>query len=60
MKLYYLGPKGTFSFSSSTIQIRTRMTYIPKTNLYEVVNAVSDSNSVAVVPIENSMKVLLI
>ncbi|BBK27756.1 prephenate dehydratase [Staphylococcus arlettae] len=58
MKLYYLGPKGTFSYLAA-LQYKSEqeMTYIPKTNLYEVVNAVSlDSNSVAVVPIENSIE----
>ncbi|MCD8844988.1 prephenate dehydratase [Staphylococcus gallinarum] len=58
MKLYYLGPKGTFSYLAAK-QYKTEDTYdfIPKSNLYEVVQAVShDDESIAVVPIENSIE----
>lgn len=58
MKLYYLGPKGTFSYLAA-VQYKSESEYdfIPKSNLYEVVQAVSnDDDSIAVVPIENSIE----
>lgn len=58
MNLYYLGPKGTFSYlAAQQYQTEEEITYIAKSNLYEVVNSVSkDNNAVAVVPIENSIE----
>jgi prephenate dehydratase len=58
MNLYYLGPKGTFSYLAAQQYLtEDEATYIPKSNLYEVVSAVSkDNNAVAVVPIENSIE----
>ncbi|MEB6171375.1 prephenate dehydratase domain-containing protein [Staphylococcus pseudoxylosus] len=58
MKLYYLGPKGTFSYLAATqYQSETDIDYVSKSNLYEVVAAVSeDDDSIAVVPIENSIE----
>lgn len=58
MNLYYLGPKGTFSYlAAQQYQTEEEATYIPKSNLYEVVSAVSkDNNAIAVVPIENSIE----
>ncbi|WP_436861157.1 prephenate dehydratase [Staphylococcus caeli] len=58
MKLYYLGPKGTFSYLAATqYKSESEVEYIPKSNLYEVVSSVSnDSDSIAIVPIENSIE----
>ena len=58
MKLYYLGPKGTFSYlAAQQYKAESEVTYVSKSNLYEVVNAVSnDDGSIAVVPIENSIE----
>jgi prephenate dehydratase len=58
MNLYYLGPKGTFSYLAAQQYLtEDEATYVPKSNLYEVVSAVSkDNNAVAVVPIENSIE----
>ena len=58
MKLYYLGPKGTFSYLAATqYKSESEIEFVPKSNLYEVVASVSeDSQSIAVVPIENSIE----
>ena len=58
MKLYYLGPKGTFSYlAAKQYKSESEMDFEAKSNLYEVVQAVSnDDNSIAVVPIENSFR----
>lgn len=58
MKLYYLGPKGTFSHMAALNYNATTIDeYIPKSNLYEVVKAVeSDSKNIAIAPIENSIE----
>lgn len=58
MKLYYLGPKGTFSYlAAKQYKSEAEMDFESKSNLYEVVSAVSnDDNSIAVVPIENSIE----
>lgn len=58
MKLYYLGPKGTFSYlAAKQYKSEPEMDFEAKSNLYEVVQAVSnDDNSIAVVPIENSIE----
>ncbi|MCQ9279274.1 prephenate dehydratase [Staphylococcus borealis] len=58
MRLYYLGPKGTFSYlAAKTYLSEEEVTYSPKSNLYEVIKAVnSHSNAVGIVPIENSIE----
>ena len=58
MRLYYLGPKGTFFlFSCKTYLSEEEVTYSPKSNLYEVIKAVnSHSDAVGIVPIENSIE----
>ena len=58
MKLYYLGPKGTFSYlAAQKYKSDSEIEYVSKSNLYEVVASVSeDDNSIAVVPIENSIE----
>ncbi|HLR18673.1 MAG TPA: prephenate dehydratase domain-containing protein [Staphylococcus sp.] len=58
MKLYYLGPKGTFSYlAAKQYKSESEINFEAKSNLYEVVQSVSnDDNSIAVVPIENSIE----
>ncbi|MEJ7142159.1 prephenate dehydratase domain-containing protein, partial [Staphylococcus capitis] len=58
MNLYYLGPRGTFSYLASKKYLtETEADYHPKSNLYEVVQAVqNDSDSIGIVPIENSIE----
>lgn len=58
MNLYYLGPKGTFSYLASQKYLNeNEADYIPKANLYEVVQAVQDyPDSIGIVPIENSIE----
>ena len=57
MHLYYLGPEGTFSYLAAKIFFKDNFNFIPKSNLYEVIKAVnSDAQSVAIVPIENSIE----
>ncbi|MGN5882495.1 MULTISPECIES: prephenate dehydratase [Staphylococcus] len=58
MNLYYLGPRGTFSYLASKQYLsEDQIHYQPKSNLYEVVQAVqNDSDSVGIVPIENSIE----
>ena len=41
MRLYYLGPKGTFSYLAKTYLSEEEVTYSPKSNLYEVIKAVN-------------------
>lgn len=42
MRLYYLGPKGTFSYlAAKTYLSEEEVTYSPKSNLYEVIKAVN-------------------
>ena len=58
MHLYYLGPEGTFSYLAAKKYFsKDNFNFIPKSNLYEVIKAVnSDAQSVAIVPIENSIE----
>lgn len=58
MNLYYLGPKGTFSYLASQKYLpENEADYIPKSNLYEVVQSVQDyPGSIGIVPIENSIE----
>lgn len=58
MNLYYLGPRGTFSYLASQRYLSDQeANYHPKTNLYEVVQAVqNDTESIGIVPIENSIE----
>lgn len=58
MKLYYLGPTGTFSHMAALNYKNENITdYIPQSNLYEVVKAIeSDKDSIAIAPIENSIE----
>ncbi|MCG3399922.1 prephenate dehydratase [Staphylococcus massiliensis] len=60
MNIYYLGPKGTFSYLACQKYMKqtdVSSTLSPKTNLYEVIKATKhDSNSIAIVPIENSIE----
>lgn len=58
MHLYYLGPKGTFSYLAAKKYISEKeATFSPKSNLYEVIKAVSSNDaSVGIVPIENSIE----
>lgn len=57
-QLYYLGPKGTFSYLACQKYLPEQSaTYIPKSNLYEVIKSVSKHHdAVGVVPIENSIE----
>ena len=58
--LYYLGPKGTFSYLAAQHYAKQQEEpyhFIPKANLYEVVHAVSQHDGArALVPIENSIE----
>lgn len=58
MQLYYLGPKGTFSYlACRQYMSEAEATYLPKSNLFEVVKAVSENDQgVGIVPIENSIE----
>lgn len=58
MQLYYLGPKGTFSYLASKKFISENdADYSPKSNLHEVIKSVSsNNNSFGIVPIENSIE----
>jgi len=58
MHLYYLGPEGTFSYLAAKKYFsKDNFNFIPKSNLYEVIKSVnSDAQSVAIVPIENSIE----
>lgn len=58
MRLYYLGPKGNFLLSRFTkTYFRNDIEYLAKSNLHEVIKAVSsDDNSIGIVPIENSIE----
>lgn len=58
MNLYYLGPKGTFSFlASQKLKNANQYTYQSKSNLYEVITSVSnDDDAIGIVPIENSIE----
>lgn len=58
MRLYYLGPKGTFSYlASQKLILENDIEYLAKSNLHEVIKAVSsDDNSIGIVPIENSIE----
>lgn len=58
MNLYYLGPRGTFSYLASQKYLGDETAdYKPKSNLYEVVQSVQDHpGSIGVVPIENSIE----
>lgn len=58
MKLYYLGPLGTFSHMAALKYKLDEITeYIPKSNLYEVVKAIeADPENIAIAPIENSIE----
>lgn len=56
MQLYYLGPKGTFSYLACRQYFsENEATFQPKSNLFEVIKAVADDDtSIGVVPIEQS------
>ncbi|MCE5039107.1 prephenate dehydratase [Staphylococcus auricularis] len=58
MNLYYLGPKGTFSYLAAHQHYSDQTVHFkPCANLYEVIQAVSqDTTSIAVVPIENAIE----
>lgn len=57
MTLYYLGPKGTFSYLAALKYNTNDESFIPKENLYEVITALkSDASSRAIVPIENAIE----
>ncbi|HHU5538211.1 TPA: prephenate dehydratase domain-containing protein, partial [Staphylococcus aureus] len=58
MQLYYLGPKGTFSYLACRQYFSEKeTTFQPKSNLFEVIKAVADDDtSIGVVPIENSIE----
>lgn len=58
MKLYYLGPVGTFSHMAAlNYQSDENKEYVPKSNLYEVVKAIEeDPEAIAIAPIENSIE----
>ncbi|MBL0847606.1 ACT domain-containing protein [Mammaliicoccus fleurettii] len=58
MKLYYLGPLGTFSHMAALKYKQNEIEeYIPKSNLYEVVKAIeTDPQNIAIAPIENSIE----
>lgn len=50
MRLYYLGPKGTFSYlASQKFILENDINYSAKSNLHEVIKAVScDNNSIGI------------
>lgn len=54
MQLYYLGPKGTFSYLACRQYFsENEATFQPKSNFFEVIKAVADDDtSIGVVPIE--------
>lgn len=58
MQLYYLGPKGTFSYLACRQYFsENEATFQPKSNFFEVIKAVADDDtSIGVVPIENSIE----
>ncbi|MCM3052540.1 prephenate dehydratase [Staphylococcus warneri] len=61
MQIYYLGPKGTFSYLASQRFVNQNRIqhydFVPKANLYEVIKYVSQDNaSIGIVPIENSIE----
>lgn len=58
MQLYYLGPKGTFSYLACRQYFsENEATFQPKSNLFEVIKAVADDDtSIGIVPIENSIE----
>lgn len=61
MKIYYLGPKGTFSYLASqkyAEQLKLQnIDFVPKANLYEVIKCASqDDDTIGLVPIENSIE----
>ena len=57
MTLYYLGPKGTFSYLAALKYNANDDTFIPKENLYEVITSLkSDPSAQAIVPIENAIE----
>ncbi|MDU4613046.1 MAG: prephenate dehydratase domain-containing protein, partial [Staphylococcus epidermidis] len=55
MHLYYLGPKGTFSYlAAEQFESHEQYDFIPLSNLHEVIQSVSkDKQAVGIVPIEN-------
>ena len=58
MHLYYLGPKGTFSYlAAKQFESHEHYDFIPLSNLHEVIQSVSkDKQAVGIVPIENSIE----
>ncbi|MCS4486909.1 prephenate dehydratase [Staphylococcus americanisciuri] len=59
MKLYYLGPQGTFSYLAAQqyCDEHESTTLVAKTQLYEVMTALlDDPQSLAIVPIENAIE----
>ena len=58
MHLYYLGPKGTFSYlAAKQFESHEQYDFIPLSNLHEVIQSVSkDKQAVGIVPIENSIE----
>ncbi|MEJ7495371.1 prephenate dehydratase [Staphylococcus pasteuri] len=61
MKIYYLGPKGTFSYLASQKYVEQlklqNIDFVPKANLYEVIKCASqDDDTIGLVPIENSIE----
>ncbi|SUK12613.1 prephenate dehydratase [Staphylococcus agnetis] len=57
MSLFYLGPKGTFSYLAALKYEKDPNQLIPKENLYEVIQAVqANPQSKAIVPIENAIE----
>ncbi len=45
MQLYYLGPKGTFSYLACRQYFSENKTVQPKSNLFEVIKAVADDDT---------------
>ncbi|WP_458383446.1 prephenate dehydratase [Staphylococcus caledonicus] len=60
MKLYYLGPKGTFSYLAAkqySLEKEFAYSHCPKQNLYDVVKSVADNDdAIGIVPLENSIE----
>lgn len=57
MSLFYLGPKGTFSYLAALKYTNNQEELVPKENLYEVIQAVhTHPKSTAIVPIENAIE----
>lgn len=60
MNLYYLGPKGTFSYLAAkqySLEKEVIYSHCPQQNLYDVVKSVAENDdAIGIVPLENSIE----